>query len=174
VSITSPSRAGTPQDAPELVAIRESDGLGLAPATVEEEGVAEPVDDVDVESPGATSIFSPLEVLDEALSWVVEDGFRIAVLETTISARATCVEEGASDMDEAEDIGMDALVESTAVVGASLAAEVAPAEFDAGSAVTVTVTVCVWTPPAVPSTRAVVFCAGRHIMCTLFPLVLLL
>jgi len=61
-SMTSPSRTGTPQDAPEPVAIEGSDGVASANADADD-GVAGPVEDA---SGGATSIFSSLAVLDGA------------------------------------------------------------------------------------------------------------
>jgi len=57
-SMISPSRT----DAPELVAIEESDGVASADADADaDDGVAGPVEDA---SPGETSIFSSLAVLD--------------------------------------------------------------------------------------------------------------
>jgi len=57
-SMTSPSRTGTPQDAPEPVAIEGSDGVASA-----DDGVAGPVEEA---LGGETSIFSSLAVLDGA------------------------------------------------------------------------------------------------------------
>lgn len=68
-SMTSPSRTGTPQDAPELVAIEESDGVALGLSTdAEDEDEDEVPGSVEVESPGETSILSSLGVLDGASS----------------------------------------------------------------------------------------------------------